>query len=49
MKELNNIELKEINGGSKFGYYLGYYWTKGMTKVCDGIDAAGDWVTEHLL
>ncbi|SMO59920.1 bacteriocin-type signal sequence-containing protein [Saccharicrinis carchari] len=44
MKDLNEKELKTINGGSQFGYYLGYYWTKGMTKIMDGID----WVNEQV-
>ena len=42
MRSLSKKEQKDINGGSEFGYKLGYYFTKGMTKVMDGIEWVND-------
>lgn len=41
MRNLNSEELRTINGGSDFGYYIGYYGTKGMTYVMDGLEWVG--------
>ena len=48
MRNLSKEELQIINGGAEqektLGYKIGYYYTKAMTKVMDGIE----WVNDKL-
>jgi len=40
LKELTQLELKEINGGTEIGYWIGYNTTLAVQYAGDGFSSA---------